>query len=469
VKLGKLHGFISNFSVLNDTTSKVSVNICYPGANVNKSYISRETLEAMSATLLGCALVGEIKDGKFTDHGERLVHENGAWKLEYNTQPYGFVDKSPDLANIRWETINDKEYLTCDAFLWTGRYPELIEIFQNNTVEQSMEIWVRDGNIEEDDLYHIYDAVFIGLCMLGTAPPAFEDAKVQMYTVVPDEYLQMVSLIKNSLKEEDAKLVFNHEEFAQTYGMTAKQLCELLQKAVDAKYVDADDDSRYWVDDYDSEYVYTKNWYTSDRLAFPYTVENGAVTIDFEKPRKYIMAPVFVDESPEEDMPSTFDAAKSYCEQRIEEFKDAFTKKAEAYDTLQEQFSAKEEELTKAQNDLEAEKQQYGALEAKYNEIYKAHFEVRAKEVYEQNTFAKRVVTENEAEELIKEFAENPDIEAFSNKLDLMAVRKLKENPSVMSPENDEFVHMDATRRFEKNESPKETKKNYSPYPGKGN
>jgi len=470
VKVSKLHGFISGFASLNDTTSKVSVSICYPGANVNGSFIARETLEAMTATLPGCALVGEIKDGTFTDHGERLVREDGKWKVEYATQPYGFVDKSPDLANIRWEFINDKEYLTCDAFLWTGRYPELIDIFENKTVEQSMEIWVKDGDIEEDDLYHIYDAVFLGLCMLGTAPPAFEDAKVQMYTVVPDTYLQMVSLIKNSLKEEDAKLdAFNHEEYAQTYEMTANQMRELLQKTVDAKYAAEDYESRYWVEDYNNEHVFTMNWYSSDRLAFPYTIEGGKAEVDFESPRKYMMSPVFVEDVTEGYEPSTFEAIKSYCEQRIAEFKTAFEAKAGEYEEMKEQFTAKEEELTNAQTDLETEKDKCGEWEAKYTEIFKAYFEAQAKDTYNQNTFAKRAgVTEEEVDELIKEFAEKPDIEAFSNKLDLAAVHKVKENPSALPQDDDGLIHMDVPN-FSKQDTEEEKKiiNKYSPYPGR--
>lgn len=470
MNVAKLSGFINNFSAESDTLSKVSINICYPGKNQNRSYIDRETLETMSETLFGCALVGKIDEGNFTDHGEVLRRKSGGWEIDYETQAYGFVPKDPTLANVRWEKLTDengeeKEYLSCDAFLWTGRYPEIIKIFQDHDIQQSMEIWVQEGHVDkDDDLFYITQAVFIGLCMLGTAPPAFEDAKVQMYTTMPDAFLQTVEQFKKSIKEEDAKLdIFNHEEYAkQNFDMTANQLRELLQKAVDNKYSKEDYESRYWIEDYSDSYVYTMNWFKSDRLAFPYSIEEGEATIDFEQSRKYMMSPVFVEEVTEGYKQSAFAAINEICDEQTEDFKATLETEEEKFNTLQDNFNT-------MQSELETVKEELADVKEKYSVVEKENYAAKAKEIYESDNWVKRTVSEDEASEVITKFEANMDLDGVKRELNLLFSKKVKEDPSILQNRDSNLNFMDAGAKPEDKPDKQEKINNGSPYPGESN
>jgi hypothetical protein len=470
LRVAELTGTINNFSAVNPTVSKVSVNICYDGKNVNKIFIGRDVLEAMTESLFGCALVGKIENGDFTDHAEVLIRKNGKWEVDTLTQPYGFVDKDATLANIRWETIvsengESKEYLSCDAYLWTGRYPELIDIFANNEIQQSMEIRIIQGYVDkDDDLLHITEAVFLGLCMLGTAPPAFEDAKVQMYTEMPDAFLQMVEQIKNSFKkEEDDKLeVFNHEEFAQTFSLTSNQLRELLQTAISKFYADkGEEESKCWVEDYSDSYVYTVDWASRDRLAYSFQIQDGAAVVDFENPKKYIMSPVFVEEVVEGYKQSAFELIDEMVGGQAKAFKETLGQELEKFNALQTNFDTVQGELDTTKTELTNTKQQLG-------EISKSQYSIKAKQIYDSDSLIKQTIPEDEAEQIIAKFSESMDLVGCEREFDVIFAKKVREDSTIIDrTRNSNLNHM-GIPDVEPDKSKKQDLKfnNGSPYPG---
>lgn len=201
-KFGKPEKFNSQFHM-------VKVYIAYAGKNRNFSIISKETFEKMIPSLYGVPVVGEWKkeNEDFGSHGGKIeISEDGVEYIQ-TTKPYGFIDSS---ATIQWENVTEEdgtvnEYLTSTAFLWTGRYPEVLKVLENKT-GQSMEINVFSGDYSEDDpeYFEILEGEFSGICLLGEdIEPCFEGAKVSQFNLDKDEFksefTQMVAELKKSL------------------------------------------------------------------------------------------------------------------------------------------------------------------------------------------------------------------------------------------------------------------------------
>ena len=151
------------------------------GKNRNGSYMSKENIEKALPTLNYCPVVGHIIEYTDNDGNKRRyigghdyeVDDN--WEFKNLTVPYGVVVEN----SYDWETVNeygtDVEYLTANAILWTGRYPELKEcIYSDDTwFNQSMEINIGEGKyrpLDEDSNYtEFLEWDYSALCLLGKA------------------------------------------------------------------------------------------------------------------------------------------------------------------------------------------------------------------------------------------------------------------------------------------------------------
>ena len=95
--------------------------------------------------------------------------------------------------------MTTNEYLTVKCYLWKGRYPELVEVFENGVVKQSMEIAVEGGNWDENwEYFNITKARFTALCLLGVEP-CFESSKATIGYSLNDKeslYQEMLDRFK---------------------------------------------------------------------------------------------------------------------------------------------------------------------------------------------------------------------------------------------------------------------------------
>lgn len=203
-KVGKPEKFNSQFHM-------VKVYIAYAGKNRNYTYISKETFEKMIPSLYGVPVVGEWKEDNddFGSHGGKIqISEDGIEFID-TTKPYGFIDSS---ATVQWEDVTEEDgtinsYLTVSAFLWSGRYPEVLKVLENKN-GQSMELCVFDGQPYEDDeqYFEILDGEFSAICILGEEiEPCFESAKISQFNLDKEafkaEFELMVKELKQSLFE----------------------------------------------------------------------------------------------------------------------------------------------------------------------------------------------------------------------------------------------------------------------------
>lgn len=207
---------IKDVKILNSEISKGKAYILYTLLNRNNSYISKEAVESALDSLFYIPVVGEYKKekGDMGSHGGRIEITDEGIEWIQTTVPYGCVPSKED-ANVQWETITlddgtEKEYLTCDVYLWSGRYPELEKTITEYS-NQSMELNVLDGNWKKlkdektglySDAYEIKEFNFSSLCLLGQdVIPCFEGAKVVSYSLDKDEFKSQFAELLKEIKE----------------------------------------------------------------------------------------------------------------------------------------------------------------------------------------------------------------------------------------------------------------------------
>ena len=285
-KLKSIPAKFGNYEAVNDTVSKVKISIMYGGKNRNGSYMSKETIESAIPTLYGAPVIGEYESNKdnFGGHGGKIVIDSNGIEFIETTRPWGFIDASPEYANVRWEEVEDENgnkmnYLVADAYLWRKRYPELDIVFEKGA-NQSMEIDLNDYEWSDElDAWEIKSFSFSALCILGysenkdeNTEPCFESASVKAYSLDKDtfkaEFSLMMQEIKDSFKvveevtlevvedaiqEEAFEVVETIEEVIETFEETTES--EVVEESVEAETVEPIEEVVVIEEfDYESEY-----------------------------------------------------------------------------------------------------------------------------------------------------------------------------------------------------------------------
>lgn len=200
---------------INPLITKSTVKILYTGKNRNGSYISKETAEKMARSLPNIPIVGEWNEEKqdFLSHGQEELQDG---RVKTTTRPIGVV---PADTKIWWEKFLDnnsieREYMCCEAYIWTGRYPESKKIFKDGINNQSMELdsdtmrgsWAQIEN-KGKEYFIIEEAIFTALCVLGEdVEPCFEGASInppfyQLINTNTNEVVDEMALLKQELAE----------------------------------------------------------------------------------------------------------------------------------------------------------------------------------------------------------------------------------------------------------------------------
>lgn len=218
---------------INSNLGRVKVMVCHTGKNLNYSKFSKESLEKALHSLEGIPLVGEFKEDNddFGSHGGKIEITDEGYKFIETTRPYGFIPFG-DLANIRFETILDKdgitekEWLIADAYIWYKKYPEVERLFEGKN-NQSMEITVEDCAYDEDGYLDITGFQFNCACILSEfVEPAMSGAKILGYSDLKAEFQTMLDEAMSELKEviemkyEENKPVETEEVVEETVETT---------------------------------------------------------------------------------------------------------------------------------------------------------------------------------------------------------------------------------------------------------
>ena len=190
---------------------RCKILVGYADDNRNRTNIKKEVWDDANAnSIKNIPIVGiySQEDGRFKGHMDIDFDDDGL--VITNPVPYGVV---PESASIYWETIEEedgsmRDYVVVDgALLWTKRYPEVKEAFENGTVGQSMEILVNDYEVDERGFTIIKEMEYSSLCLLGLSEPCFESAKATMFTLDKDKFKQEFNLLLNEIKNTNIEEV----------------------------------------------------------------------------------------------------------------------------------------------------------------------------------------------------------------------------------------------------------------------
>ena len=219
---------------------KVTVKVMYAGLNRNGSYFTKEAVEQLAKSLPNTPLVGSfdrsIKD--FKGHEQTIgFDENNKLKMVSSTVPYGVV---PADSKIWWQWFDDggtkREYLCCEALLWTKRFPEIRETIVAGTSNQSMEIdedtlvgaWAMDSNSGQK-FFYVKESYLLGLCILGQkTQPCFQGATLSK----PVSYSAKAEKENFNSMLEELKVALNYEISKKSEG-SKKMDTTILENAVE--------------------------------------------------------------------------------------------------------------------------------------------------------------------------------------------------------------------------------------------
>lgn len=189
----------------NSSFDKGVLRVCYTGKNRNNSFIDKDTFEKCMPSIYNCPIV--CRYDRDTDtigaHDVDVVKaKDGGLKMINITQPVGVI---PSGANYWWEEITETtgavhEYLCIEALLWK-RQEAYQKIKEDGITDESMEINIKASKMV-DGVLHIEDFEFTAFCLLGSAPPCFESASLELFAL--DEFkVQMAEMM------DDLKASFN--------------------------------------------------------------------------------------------------------------------------------------------------------------------------------------------------------------------------------------------------------------------
>lgn len=278
---------------MNDEFTLCKVYVASTGCNRNYSYISRDTMDAAMPTLAYIPVVGHLMNkydddgkivGKYFGGHDYVIDEN--WNFVAQTVPFGVVMAD----TYEYETVTEYgtelEYLTAQAVLWTGRYPDMKEaIYSEDTwFGQSMEIVVgQDRPYANDSNYReILEYNYSALCILGKSDnpdfhtePCFISSKFVplSYSLERDQFNKDMCEMRERLAfmlspEEGGKTPMDMEMITSIlaeYGLTVE--------GIDFEYAEMDEEALRAAA---QEYVNVHNADGSDTGSGSDPVDDGA-------------------------------------------------------------------------------------------------------------------------------------------------------------------------------------------------
>ena len=192
----------SDLKQVNPNLTEAKVYIAYPDRNKKKFDIKKELFTDAVSTLKGCAVIGYYSKeaDEFLGHEGDPVRTNEGLMITPKPQPYGFVC---DHTEPWWEEVDGKNYLVTKANLFTGLYPEAMQVTKKK-LGQSMEVKFTDGEMV-DGYFTPSKMSFLALCILGENVTAtFEGAKFVSFSDT-EEFKEEFSKLVEEAKEYFAK------------------------------------------------------------------------------------------------------------------------------------------------------------------------------------------------------------------------------------------------------------------------
>ena len=172
--------FSEGFSVekiLDDTTALLKIKVCSSGDNAHDLFIENEALYGATNSILGKPVVA--KYNAWTQ--DAMGHED-------EEVPIGFILCNQEPTYVQEE--DGSISLIVFAILWKAYFPEMFDLFlekkengEDPIKNVSMEIYINEIELDENDQTHVISFRYKGVTMLGDEyTPACELAHAEMVT-----------------------------------------------------------------------------------------------------------------------------------------------------------------------------------------------------------------------------------------------------------------------------------------------
>jgi len=244
------------------------------------------------------------------------------------------------------------------------------------------------------------------------------------------KYYKILGLDTSNFSCKDGEdMKFNKEEFAQTFGITANEMWNILQSACyDVKYKNGDMEcSKYWMRDYDEDYIYAMDEELNKTVAIPYSIEDGVAKLNLEGVKRAKMTYVIIDDDVDEK-----DDLMDFVNKKITEKEQEFATEKEQLNSEITTYKEKIAELEEISEKFSTLEKDFEALKEENTKLLEFKTNVEEQERKSKIEFAINSVADDLTQEQIDEWREkakefsNPD--DFSNAIKAFAYSVAKSN-----------------------------------------
>ena len=375
---------IRDIQEVNDSFDKGILRICYGGRSRNKTSIAKEVIEQAAPTMFNCPVVCnyDVEANEIGGHDVSVIRNENGLQLVNLTDAIGVI---PGDASFWWEDVEEdsgvfREYFTTEVILWK-RSAAYAKVKLDGITDQSMEIKIKQGRLDEDGFFVIEKFSFTAFCLLGNAEPCFESASLQMYSVdgLSEQLGAMVKDFKESFSDAQFSLRATEPVFDMQNGLEggeealdylkdvategafglASQVWDSLREAFASQKTKnywGDEIDRYLIQDYDEEksevYCYdVEDW----RLyGFAYSMDGDSAVISFDsKTRKKYAVVDYEGGADANEPPSVFSVYVTALSEKYEAEKSGWEEKYQSAASEKETAAAELESLRKFKADIE--------------------------------------------------------------------------------------------------------------------
>lgn len=228
---------IADWTEVNSSFDRGVLRVAYHGKNRNQMFISKEAFSSAIKSIYNCPVVCNYirETDSIGAHDVDIVNKNDEVRMVNITTPVGVV---PESANVWWTEVTEKngdvhEYLCTDILIWK-RQEAYEHLKENGITSESMEVRVVSGSKKDDGLYHIDRFEFLAFCLLESAPPCFESASIELFTL--NDFKAKYAQMMEDVKREFSTVITASADDINIQSCSKGGICELDVNELMTKY-----------------------------------------------------------------------------------------------------------------------------------------------------------------------------------------------------------------------------------------
>jgi hypothetical protein len=315
---------VQKFNIIKSDPRFILCDFCFSlvGENYNGSIIEVEAYEYAKPTIEYLPICGKFRNGDFLEHENDEMPLGTILTLADNNYRYEYADNG--LQYVRVLGIIYKDYCQKEAN----------KILKDGIKKTSIELEIEEKTKLENGKYRIDKFNYRCVTILGNKyKEGMEGCHLEVIDNPKEKYSQFIEKVKfnfyninlnnNITKKEAELMIINKEEIASKFTLTAMQLYDVLYselskvKYIETWYDESYQCSKYWLRDFDGEFVYAYDCEKGIDIKIPYTMNGDNAVLDFGGIRRIKYTPTDwegEDEVETEFAKSVQDSKKDFAE-----------------------------------------------------------------------------------------------------------------------------------------------------------